>query len=820
MFSDYLLSACKARLFHPLLVMLAAMVALLAPSSAHAQTATLTTIYDFDVNGGANGINPNPLIVGKDGNFYGSTITGTGGSSRGEVFKLTPDGTLTILHRFHGGMDGSYPETALVQDDAGNLYGSSAGDFSIDTSASRSEVPTIFKLTPDGTLTTLHAFDYAVTISGASSTLLRESDGSLYGTAYGNGNDAAGTIFKLAPDGTFTTLHTFGGVGFNAVNSLSPLVRGGDGALYGTTLNGGTNNLGTIFKLSPDGTFTTIHNFGTVSADHPVDGVNPKGDLLLGRDGNIYGLTRASKVRPLYGAVTDGSAIFFRVTPGGTVSTAYDFNEFVGIAFNAPTSLTQGNDGNIYAASGDALCQLAPDGYLSLLYNVYVAGDKGNIGPVAQAQDGSFYGAVPDNVDDNYPFGTVFHLLPSFRPPGILSPTLVPANGAYYVSEGATATVAVHRQLGRSGAISVQYATSDIAASQISTANGTPAQAGVDYVATSGTLTWADGESTDKIITIPTIDRSIFNLYGHPVFKVTLSVPTGGATLGYFATLEVPENLDSFLLTSPSSASGEINKPFSYQIQSNAGSSGVVYDATGLPPGLSIGSFGLISGTPTATGVYAVTLSVGGGHKPLTITVTAGPPPKFTSATTASATVGSPFSYHLTTNPVATLGAVGSLPPGLSFDPATGILSGTPTQAGAVTVNFTASTASGGVASLALTLNIEVLPTVTLTLTTPSAQFGGSTYGQITLTFSSVQDHDLHIVYSVKGTGLNGTDYVFLKGTAKLKAGKTSKPIKIVPLGDGRGLGKRTVKFTLLPGDGYTVGTETPLKVKLLAPTP
>ena len=91
--------------------------------------------------------------------------------------------------------------------------------------------------------------------------------------------------------------------------------------------------------------------------------------------------------------------------------------------------------------------------------------------------------------------------------------------------------------------------------------------------------------------------------------------------------------------------------------------------------------------------------------------------------------------------------------------------------------------------------------------------------GEFTLVLSAAQDHDVFVNLMIKGTALNGTDYVLLKDTKKIKAGHTSKPIKIVPQGDLGGAAKKTVALTLAPGTGYAVGTTGKVKVKILAPT-
>ena len=127
-------------------------------------------------------------------------------------------------------------------------------------------------------------------------------------------------------------------------------------------------------------------------------------------------------------------------------------------------------------------------------------------------------------------------------------------------------------------------------------------------------------------------------------------------------------------------------------------------------------------------------------------------------------------------------------------------------------------TNSAGSVSTASNFTVGVaLPTVTLTATISPVAVGGGTPGLFTLGLAAPLGTDLTVNYYATGSAREGTDYVSLKGTAKIKAGHTSKSIKIAPMGNLGGAAKKTVKLTLLPGMGYTVSTATPQKVKIVA---
>ena len=242
------------------------------------------------------------LVQGRDGNFYGTTFLGGGddGSgplSYGTVFKATATGSLTAIHSFNY-EDGANPSSTLVQGGDGNFYGTAQ------TGGTNGGWGSIFKITPAGILTSLFSFantNGAVPFAG----LVQDSDGAFYGTTTVGGRsasasaapkppsnpgrpftaDGAGTVFKLAADGTFTSLYSFTG-GSDGGNCYGGLLLASDGNLYGTTENGGVYGLGTVFRISPDGTLATLVNFDG------YQGANPECTLIQGTDGRLYGTTQ------------------------------------------------------------------------------------------------------------------------------------------------------------------------------------------------------------------------------------------------------------------------------------------------------------------------------------------------------------------------------------------------------------------------------------------------------------------------------------------------------------------------------------------------
>jgi uncharacterized repeat protein (TIGR03803 family) len=227
------------------------------------------------------------VVEGSDGRLYGATAGGGGSSSfAGTVFRLNKDGgDYVVLHRFsadsHGGV---LPRCALLEGSDGALYGTTERGGS-------HGIGSIFKLGKDGSnYVVLHNFGSGVG-DGANpfAALLEGSDGFLYGVTSAGGTTNAGAVFKLSRDGSgYQVLRRFGASPTDARNAYSALIEGSDGALYGTTRNGGAMDQGAIFTLGRNGSnYRVLHSFGTVTND----GRGPLSKLIESRDGWFYGVT-------------------------------------------------------------------------------------------------------------------------------------------------------------------------------------------------------------------------------------------------------------------------------------------------------------------------------------------------------------------------------------------------------------------------------------------------------------------------------------------------------------------------------------------------
>jgi uncharacterized repeat protein (TIGR03803 family) len=334
-------------------------------------TGVLTTLYSFCAAYGPNcadgfsftdGFAPAAALVqASDGVFYGTTGGGGTNGNYGTVFSITSAGTYTSLYSFCSQpecADGQLPgEARLVQGSDGNFYGETASGGIGGTSALESGYGTIFTITPGGALTTLYSFcsqqsgSLCLDGSDPQGGLVLGSDGNFYGETQGGANDE-GTVFRLTPSGTLTTLYSFCSQS-NCTDGEDPiggLVQGTDGNFYGETHGGGANYFGTIFKLTPSGTLTTLYSF--CSQTDCTDGGDPSGGLMEATDGNFYGTTSSGGT-----GANNVHGTIFNITSAGTLTTLYSFCSQVssgGVCEDGAlpqSGVIQATDGNFYGTT-------------------------------------------------------------------------------------------------------------------------------------------------------------------------------------------------------------------------------------------------------------------------------------------------------------------------------------------------------------------------------------------------------------------------------------------------------------------------------------
>lgn len=349
---------------------------------------TYSVIATFNGTNGSGAQDVGSIVQGADGSFYGTTRQG-GTNGHGTVFKVSPNGTITSLHSFVI-TDGSTPYAGLVKGADGNFYGTTAGGGGTLYSSG-----TAFKVAPDGTFTTIHTFDMPDASLVSYGGLAAGSDGNLYGTAQNSGMGGEGAIYKITPAGTVTTLYTFYTPLTQGANPTCALIQGSDGNFYGVTVAGGTASTpsGTVFKITPSGALTTLYNFGG------IDGAGPRGRLVQGTDGNFYGTTSSG------GA--NGHGTIFKLTPSGTLTTLYSFCPQPGCpdGSGVDAGLLQAADGNFYGTTSQdganregTIYKIAPDGTFTKLWDFCAMrgcpDGGGALSGLIQGMDGNLYGVT------------------------------------------------------------------------------------------------------------------------------------------------------------------------------------------------------------------------------------------------------------------------------------------------------------------------------------------------------------------------------------------------------------------------------------------
>jgi uncharacterized repeat protein (TIGR03803 family) len=275
----------------------------------------------------ANGKYPQSvLVMDSAGNLYGTTLRG-GANDYGTAFKIDSSGAHSVLHAFSSGNDGALPYAGLSMDSAGNLYGTTQY-------GGTNNKGTIFRIDNGGIYSVLHAFGSGSDGADPRARLVRDSAGNWYGTTSEGGANGLGVVFKINSNGTYSVLRSFD-FGYEGCTPYTGLTVDSSGNLYGTTYNGGANGLGVVFKINSSGTYSVLHSFGG-------DGRVAFGDLIADSAGNLYGTTTNG------GANDEGTV--FKITSSGSHRVLHSFSS--GSDGRYPyAGLTMDNAGNLYGAA-------------------------------------------------------------------------------------------------------------------------------------------------------------------------------------------------------------------------------------------------------------------------------------------------------------------------------------------------------------------------------------------------------------------------------------------------------------------------------------
>ncbi|WP_172449855.1 choice-of-anchor tandem repeat GloVer-containing protein [Porphyrobacter sp. HT-58-2] len=316
-------------------------------------TGDKTILHRFGLTAGDE-FDPGPLVLGDDGAFYGATNNGGAFGGGGTIFRITQSGSYTILHSFSGANgDGAGPGF-LTKGSDGNFYGTTASGGANRCPAIPSDGPncgTVYRITPEGNVTILHSFG-----STASDGVLPEArlvegeDGRLYGTTQIGGTNtcgtlpnSCGTLFSISKAGALAILHSFGSATGDGIVPRD-LIRGPGDSIVGFTVAGGgsrcsvTSGCGTVFTFSAGSGVSVLYAFGQ---QNQLDGSGPS-SLTLGTDGNFYGTTTSGGQFQCSSCGT-----VFRLTTAGRLTTLHSFGP-VNTTPSSPTLISRSANGVLY----------------------------------------------------------------------------------------------------------------------------------------------------------------------------------------------------------------------------------------------------------------------------------------------------------------------------------------------------------------------------------------------------------------------------------------------------------------------------------------
>ena len=357
-------------------------------------TGVLKSLYSFSADNWTGAVfRTSCLVQGPDGNFFGTYGGNNVDIPNGIIFKLSSSGSMTAIYSFTGCEDGATPVAGVTLGNDGFLYGVTEG-------GGLNGCGTVFQISTSGSI------GWSVSLGGDSNgigpeaALVQGLDGAFYGTTQWGGDCNCGTLFKVTKEGAFTTLHSFTG-NPDGIAPLAGLVSGSDGSLYGMTSAGGAFGCGTVFKLTANGEMIILHSFDW------TDGANPRAALVWGNTGDLYGTTADGGG---YGVGT-----IYKITSTGVFTLIYDsFNWWNGA--HPESELCLGIDGNFYGTiewGGTGIFKITPSGQFTPVYTFNWSDGAYPATGLIQGTDGWFYGMTTSGGTAGNG-GTLFKMSPAY----------------------------------------------------------------------------------------------------------------------------------------------------------------------------------------------------------------------------------------------------------------------------------------------------------------------------------------------------------------------------------------------------------------------
>jgi uncharacterized repeat protein (TIGR03803 family) len=376
--------------------------------AALAQAQTFTTLYSF--TGGSDGGQPwAGLIQDPAGNLYGTAWEGgdlncNAPNGCGVVFEVNTAGTETVLDSFSGSASGEWPHLPVARNKAGNLYGTTADGGS-------NGYGTVFRVKQgkNGKWKGRVLYSFVGEPDGCypNQGLVIDNAGNLYGTTSQCGFDDYGTIFEVDGAGNFTLLHSFAGSPSDgAYPGYGHLTIDKSGNLYGVTTGGGAYNDGVLYELSKNGTFTVLHSY----AGGTSDGCVPWGTVAMDKAGNFYGTT-------VY-CGTSSNGTVWKVSNKGEETILHNFAGGSSDGCYPPGGVARDSKGNLYGVTQGcganayygALYELSAKGELTLLHSFDKSDGAYPVGEVLRTTQNTLYGTT--SSDGTYGYGTVWSYVP------------------------------------------------------------------------------------------------------------------------------------------------------------------------------------------------------------------------------------------------------------------------------------------------------------------------------------------------------------------------------------------------------------------------
>ena len=317
-----------------------------------------------------------PLVQTVDGLLYGTTYSG-GLHGYGQIFRADTNGSFASLYSFTGGADGAIPMGGLTLASDNTLYGVTTGGGALGYGS-------IFRVTTNGVVTTLYSFTNGVDGSTPYGRLLFANPSTLYGTAFFGGSNQFGTVFRLTTGGVFTALYSFTG-GSDGNNPYAGLTLAGDGNFYGTT-----ESAGNIFRMTPEGEVTNLYTLTS------LDGGSLYAGLVEAPDGQLYGVANFGGANSDFGTV-------FRITTNGAFTKLFDFSNDANSALPI-SGLTLAWDGNLYGTTAGSpsgngtIFRIGTNTPLQTIYTFLGPEGSTPASALLQGADGKLYGTTYTNA--------------------------------------------------------------------------------------------------------------------------------------------------------------------------------------------------------------------------------------------------------------------------------------------------------------------------------------------------------------------------------------------------------------------------------------